>query len=189
MLSFGWSPFFPWSPFTPVSFPNPWWPFKDHQLGLQCSTDFQLWKDPVYYLSFRFPLFPLLCGSLEHQNLQVFFLLIDTWSDLLGGIWYPFIFQSPREFYGFDFLGLWILVCAYIIWQDGQILISCTISTWSPFPSSHTVIYIYICIYNGYVPFFINTLNTIVKWVIKLTQSSSLAVGTFFTLLVSIVFC
>ena len=42
---------------------------------------------------------------------------------------------------------------------------------------------------NGYVPFLINTLDTIVRGGNLLTKYSPLAGGTFFTLLVSIVFC
>ena len=53
------------------------------------------------------------------------------------GLGDAFVSQSPKVYYGFHSLGV-ILVCANIIWQYGQVSLSCTIPQELPFPLSHT---------------------------------------------------
>ena len=49
----------------------------------------------------------------------------------------PLVSQCPRKFFASHFLG-YILVCVYIIYQHGKILVSYTIPIASPFSPSHT---------------------------------------------------
>ena len=62
----------------------------------------------------------------------------------------PFVSQSPRKFYASFYLGQ-ILVCAYSICQHGNILFSCTITSWSVFPSSRASSCIHFCQFSGFV--------------------------------------
>ena len=102
-------------------FPRLWWPFQAHHNWyyrhlLVHSVFSALWKH-LSKFSFSFWLY----NPLNQQNLQsLFFLLINTWSALLVRIWWSICI---REFSASHFLGQ-ILVCACIICQHGQILIS-----------------------------------------------------------------
>ena len=83
----------------------------------------------IFLLPFIFSVWSAVTSNSSKWQVLIFLLIINR-SDLLTEIWWPvFITKFQR-----------IPLCAYIICQHGQILISCTDTCWSPFLTSRVTL-------------------------------------------------
>ena len=90
----------------------------------------------------------LICHKTQSTNLILFMIF---WSELGD----PFELQSLRKFYAYHFLGN-ILFCAYAVFHYGEISVSCTIPSGSPFPLSHAYSCISFCQFAAFTYYVMN---------------------------------